>query len=426
MTPRRATPPPPPRAAALAALALALLAALPASAARAPGGFSADELKAIAPLFARHDVVILSESSAAGEPAAMTLAVRVRAPRATVFATLEDPNNFYYLSTLFKENDVIEEHDNAKAWTWASRHKVLSVTGMNTVALFPPRRADVRIARSSLGVGDFTFDFHEDGPDRTIVVLSGILDVQSSEWLIRFLVGGNPSMRQAMNVAIGIVCIKGVKALAERLAAGKPMDRHRTGGKSGGELRTTSPKEIRALAPLLARGQVVLVDSNGGGRMRQVTAIENVRAPFGRVLDAVSAPKNFQKMIRAISDVTVESAAPTEVFFSWTLGFSVFSISSRNRLSSAGDGVILEGLEGDLAGAKWRWQIIPTAPDNTVVAYHGFAKVGKAAVILDKTVRREPYLEHGLMAGSNMVMLRAMRRAVERSPKPTPGTAAKP
>ena len=32
--------------------------------------------------------------------------------------------------------------------------------------------------------------------------------------------------------------------------------------------------------------------------------------------------------------------------FSWTLGFSIFSLTSRNRLSFIGDGVILEGLEG--------------------------------------------------------------------------------
>ena len=416
---------PMPAIAIVAMLAALLGAAATASAAKAPGGLSAAELKAITPLLSKHDVIALAESSPTGEPVSMTMALRVKAPRDVVFGVLKDPTSFYYLSTLFKENEIVEQHDNAKAWTWASRQKLFSVTGMNTIALYPPRRADVRIAKSTLGQGDFTFEFHEDGPDRTIVVLSGILDVQTSEWLIRLLLGGNPSMRQAMNVAIGLVCIKGVKALAERVAAGKPVDKHRTGGRSGGELRITTPQELKALAPLIARGQVVIVDSNGGGRMRQVTAIEDVRAPFAKVVDAVSAPKNFQKMIRAISDVTVESATPQEILFSWTLGFSVFSITSRNRMTSAGDGVLLEGLDGDLAGAKWRWQIVPVAPDDTIVAYHGFANVGKAAVILDKTVRREPYLEHGLMAGSNMVMLRAMKRAVEQSLK-APATPAKP
>jgi hypothetical protein len=404
-------------------LAISLLAAFvpaPAAAAKAPGGLSAEELKAITPLLRRHDDVGVTETAANGEPASMTLAIRVKAPRAVAFSVLEDPTNFYYLSTLFKENEIVEQHDNSKAWTWASRQKLFSVTGMNTIALYPPRRADVRIAKSSVGQGDFTFTFHDDGPDHTIIVLSGLLDVQTSEWFIRYLLGGNPSMRQAMNVAIGLVCIKGIKALAERTAAGKKLDKHRTSGKSGGGIRLTDQKELKALAPLIARGQVILVDSNGRGKLRQVTAIEDVRAPFGKVLDAVSTPKNYSKAIRAFSDITIQSATPKEIFFSWTLGFSVFSITSKNRMATVDQGVVIEGLEGDLAGCTWRWQIFPTGPDSTIVAYHGFADVRKAAFILDKTVQREPYLEHGLMAGSNMVMLRAMKRAVEKAAAPTP------
>jgi len=408
---------------ALLAISLAAVAVpAPAAAAKAPGGLSAEELKAITPLLRRHDVVGVAESRPDGEPASMTLALRVKAPRAIAFSVLEDPSNFYYLSTLFKENEVVQQHDNSKAWTWASRHKLFSFTGMNTIELFPPRRADVRIAKSTVGQGDFTFTFHEDGPDNTIIVLSGLLNVQTSEWLIRYLLGGNPSMRQAMNVAIGLVCIKGIKALAERTAAGKKLDKHRTGGKSGGDIRLTNQKELKALAPLIARGQVILVDSNGRGKLRQVTAIENVHAPFGKVLDAVSTPKNYSKAIRAFSDIQVHSATPKEIFFSWTLGFSVFSITSRNRMATVDQGVTIEGLDGDLAGSTWRWQIIPTDQDNTIVAYHGFADVKKAAVILAKTVQREPYLEHGLMAGSNMVMLRAMKRAVENAAAPTPST----
>ncbi len=105
----------------------------------------------------------------------MTLAVRVKAPREIAFKTIEDPKNYYYLSTLLKENNIIQEHENAVAWSWASRHKLFSFTGINTIALFPPRRADVAFTKSNIGSGSFTFNFYEDGKDHTIVVLSGIL-----------------------------------------------------------------------------------------------------------------------------------------------------------------------------------------------------------------------------------------------------------
>ena len=53
---------------------------------------------------------------------------------------------------------------------------------------------------------------------------------------------------------------------------------------------------------------------------------------------------------------------------------------------------------------------------NVIVIYtddHGWADMKKAGYVLEKSVKREPYLEHGFMAGSNMVMLRALKRAVE-------------
>lgn len=178
-------------------------------------------------------------------------------------------------------------------------------------------------------------------------------------------------------------------------------------------MRIVSSSELKRLAPLLVRGQVIISDSRSGGKLRQATVIDVVNAPAQKILDAISTPKNYQKMIKAISEVVVHEAADTKIDFSWTLGFSVFGIVSRNRMTSIDQGVLLEGLEGDLKGAKWRWQIVPVEDNKSVVAYHGFAHIGKSAYILEKTINREPYLEHGLMTGTNMVMLGAIRRAVE-------------
>ena len=66
----------------------------------APGGFSGAELKAIRPLFGQYDVVSLAETDAAGSPKAMTLAIRVDAPKAEAFAVFEDPEKFSYISRL--------------------------------------------------------------------------------------------------------------------------------------------------------------------------------------------------------------------------------------------------------------------------------------------------------------------------------------
>ncbi|HUT77771.1 MAG TPA: SRPBCC family protein [Polyangia bacterium] len=402
---------------ATAALALAIgLVACPAGAAASAeggGGFSAAELASLKALFGRHDVVALVDSDQRGEPRAMTLAMRVAASRENTFKVFEDPENFYYISTLFKENKVLQEHGNTKAFSWASRHKLFSVVGRNTIALFPPRRADVTVVDSSMGSGVFKVILHEDGPDHTIVVVSGLLDVQTSEWLIRVLLGGNPAIRQAMNVAIGLVMIKGIADVALRYQKGQPLDKHRTRGKAGGAPAPLSQKELLALAPLLVRGQVVICDSHKGGRLRQITAVEVVEAPAADVFAAVGTPAGYSRLIKAIDKVEIHSNDGAVIDFSWNIGLSVFGLTSRNRMSKTENGVLVEASGGELDGAKWRWQIVPTAPNRTVVAYHGFANLRRSTSILEQTLRREPYLEHGLVAGSNMVMLGAIRRGVE-------------
>ncbi len=56
-------------------------------------------------------------------------------------------------------------------------------------------------------------------------------------------------------------------------------------------------------------------------------------------------------MINAISDIVIHSETEEATEFSWSLGFSIFNLKSRNRLTYTPDGVILHGLTGDLGGA---------------------------------------------------------------------------
>ena len=150
-----------------------------------------------------------------------------------------------------------------------------------------------------------------------------------------------------------------------------------------------------------------------GGKLAQATVVDTVRAPKAKLLVATATPELYPKMIKAITDITVHERAEAFTEFSWTIGLSVFGLTSRNRLTFAPDGVLVAGLDGDLPGALWRWQLREKGPNETIVAYHGWADMGRTPYILAKSCKAEPYLEHGFMAGSNMVMLRAVKRVVE-------------
>jgi hypothetical protein len=407
----------------LAHLSASLLGALlfaPVLAAAQPAGpsLSEAEIKTIAPLLRRYDTLVLLETKPDGNLRDMTLAIRVAAPREVVFSVFENPADFYYISTLFKENEVRDSHDNTKAWTWASRHSLFSFTGLNTIALFPPRRADVTITQSNIGSGGFKLFFFEEDKKHTLLLINGLLDVNSSEWLVKFLVGTSPSMRQAMNAAIGLIMIKGIKDVAEQKAAGKPLAKHTVKGSRKGELKPLSSEDIASVSGLIERGTVVLARSIKGGRLEQATVIEKTRAPLAKVLAAVATPEFYPKMIRAIDEVVVHERTPGKVDFSWKIGLSVLSLQSRNTLEFKEDGVTVSASGGELDGASWRWQLRDMGSDTTMVAYHGWADMDKTGAVLGKSCKREPYLEHGFMAGSNMVMVNAIRRVVELPPSP--------
>lgn len=390
-----------------------LLASSVASAKPADASLTGEDIKSLMPVLQRHDTLGITHFANDGTPDRISMVIRIAAKRETILEIFKDPANFYYVSSLFKENIVLDEHQNAMVWSWASRHKILSVTGKNRLATYPPRRVDVTIEESSVGSGTFTFLLFPDGKDHTVVLFSGFLDVNSSEWLIKFLVGNNPSMKQAMNIAIGLVVVKGIKDLAERMEKKQSNRTHRTNGKSGGVPELFSSEEMNVLTPLLKKGQLFFCDSHSGGRLKQVSVMDIVNAPEQTFLSDAATPANYARYIGAISDIEVHRQEAEKTIFSWTIGLSIFGLNSENELSRETNGVALRAISGDLAGAVWRWQTRPLSDNRTVVMYHAFADVGQASSILETTVRREPYLEHGLVLGSNIVMMKAMKKIAE-------------
>ncbi|MBN2803922.1 MAG: hypothetical protein JXR91_12590 [Deltaproteobacteria bacterium] len=380
--------------------------------------FSGSDVKALIPVLKHHDTVGLTVIDKEGVPESINLATRIRAKRDTVFNIFKDPDNFYYISTLFKENKILDSTDNMILWSWASRHSLFTITGKNSIELYGDRRADVKVIESSIGKASFILRFYEDGPDYTILTISGFLNVQSSQWLIKFIIGNSSSMIQAFNIAVGFFVIKGIKSLAEREEKKLPKRIHITNGRSGGTPQKLSGGELKLLSPFLNRGQVFLCDSHTGGRLKQATVIERVNSSAEKFIETVKKPENYEKNIGAINNIKIisspENDNKNEILFSWNLGFAVFQLTSNNKLTVPVENlVLLESVDGDLEGSKWLWQIEKESEKSSIVVYHAFADVAKMSAILDSTVKREPYLEHGLVMGSNIVMVKAMKKIAE-------------
>ena len=104
--------------------------------------------------------------------------------------------------------------------------------------------------------------------------------------------------------------------------------------------------------------------------------------------------------------VEVEQSLP---LMSWS---SIFGVRA------SGGGVDLFGLEGDLRGARLRFDLHPDGKLQQIIL-RGQIAYDRASVVMRQLFKIEPMFEDGVNIGLTFVVLRAVRAEVERRAAPT-------
>ncbi len=76
-------------------------------------------------------------------------------------------------------------------------------------------------------------------------------------------------------------------------------------------------------------------------------------------------------------------------------------------------GVDALGIDGDLRGAHYRWDVLSKGPEQTLVVYRSHQSLGASTILLRELIKREPTLEHGLNVAFGLVYMRAIRGRAE-------------
>ena len=69
---------------------------------------------------------------------------------------------------------------------------------------------------------------------------------------------------------------------------------------------------------------------------------------------------------------------------------------------------------GDLAGARFRWDLTAKGPNETLVVYRVNERLTDGSTLFRKLIELQPALEHGLTVAFSLVYLRAIRAKAER------------
>ena len=174
-------------------------------------------------------------------------------------------------------------------------------------------------------------------------------------------------------------------------------------------LRTLDPATLASLAPLLERGELILIESGPDGRLKQGTLLALADATPKQVLDIAARPEEHPKFIPNLvrADLLQRDGTISEV--AWELDVPFVNLTGVNRiLDERPKTVRYWSVRGDIRRLAWQWEAVPVARNRSVVAHYTYSDIREASWFLRKVIAGRPTLEHGAVVSTGIVVLKAI------------------
>ena len=353
--------------------------------------FARDELLALAPLAAMAEVACV-ESNPDGTMKQVTLLAWVPASPAIVREVIAGADRYKE----FIPNLTRSTREPLADGRWRSVWKMeLPVSSFDGTSVFEREGQGDDEAIVVRGDGDARYRY-ETLPvgQGTLLVQYGYTDVKHSNAFTRSFVKRQPMMEHGLALSAQLLFVTAMRAEAIR-RAGAPKLSPPTASK---------PPSFNAL---LARGQVALLRTLGG-TLGDVSVLERVYAGEARVADVIARAPEYaafvpgvDKSYRQGEGVYVEMALPIVTWAStWALRVTPHAI----------DGA---ALDGDLRGARVRWDLSARGDAETLVVYRVRQKLDAGSLLLRKLFQFQPSLEYGINVALGLVWTHAVRGRAE-------------
>jgi ribosome-associated toxin RatA of RatAB toxin-antitoxin module len=175
--------------------------------------------------------------------------------------------------------------------------------------------------------------------------------------------------------------------------------------------------QLQALKPLLESGELSLVQSDSGGRLKQVCVAGLVEAPADIVWEVLTDYAAYTRIFKNLADLKVLKSEPQEAVLAYELEVPGSNLKYRLRhryLERRAIEITLADQQGDLKTGRWRWDLFPLpGGGETILTYTLYTDVRESSWILRQALKTTPSLEHGLNVATGMVTLQAVKREAE-------------
>ncbi len=378
-------------------------------------GFDKDELERIEGLLPQGPLALVELTDDPEQLSAINIALHVHAPARTLAAVVSDPAQYPRFMPALDEVDVVERRANAIVYDWAFEFAALRLKGRNTMTIFsaPASRPDaatrvtIESTEGDLGHGRFLFRIVPRGASDSLLVLSMRLDLRKATYVLRQLANTARSVNRSANVALAVSMAQHLARQAEQ-HAGVPVA-------AGTAAAFVKPNvNVKQLAPLLVRGDVLLFGMNGD-HLQQLTVLGVVPEETDKVHSALRDARAFGTALVPGSTAEIVSERAGVTTFDWAIHVPLVGLSGRMQMSEAEGDVAIDATQGALHGGRWRFALRPLAKKATLVTGWAAFDFQESNWVLEKMVRDDAYLGNGMSAASELMLLRSLRKlATER------------
>jgi len=360
--------------------------------------FAPAQVAALGPLLRNGDIVVI-ELDGRGHLRQLTTLTLVAATPAAVREVVIHPETYAAFVRNMKRSRVAAEPGGTLRHDYAISYRVYTVDGAHRYVFVPKRPEDAVPAVEMYdpdgdGTRHYSWEFVPSG-GATVLALYGYTQIAHDRFTSGYLEKA-PTLESGFALIPQLTLLYSMKTRAESLAA------------PGVALPAAArPVDWRFL---LDRGTVAILVSSGG-RIREVHLVERSTASRDALLALAGDPARWSRFVPTLlrstslgSDaVETEQALP---LMSWTTRWAL------RRLGSAID---LFGVDGDLRGARLRWDVADEPDGRVELLLRAQADFQRGSLLLREVYKLEPFLEYGFDVSLNLLLLQSLRREAERA-----------
>ncbi len=375
--------------------------------------FSPEQVRSLAPLLRQSDITLL-ESEPSGRLKQVSLFTLVAAPPHVVRAVLLDAAKYTEFVRNFVASKVTPRTGGSFEHSYQLSYRVYTIDGTH---LYVPQPADPQAGAPPVEVMDqddppgtarhYRWEFHSVA-GATVLAVYGYTDMFHSGGVIDSLIKRVPQLEHGLALVSQGALVLAMKRQAEQMYGSPPL--MPAAGTAGYDF-------------LLERGLVGFLRNSADGRLSEVSLVDRSSARPDVLLDNIkrmNAWSTFIPTITKSADSPPREGIPMMVDLVQSLPLVSFHTLFGARTTNSS--VDMYGVEGDLRGARMRWDVMPGRGAESQVVLRSSQQFDRASLIIRQLYKLEPLFEYGINVGLQLVFLRGVKmRAEQQSAAPPQG-----